>query len=130
MCESGKAHGVVFRECRFISDVPHAAFNRPYSTAAPAELPSLPFGRGPFIRRWRTAHQSLRIWDTRAPDPSALWRLVETPDSYGFSRRKRIANALAATAPDPHMDSRGHAPLCGLGRVEYSPILGKCQPSS
>ena len=53
----------------------------------------------------------LRIWDTKAPDPAALWRAVNAPDSYGFSRDAKAANLYKATAPDPHMDSRGHAPL-------------------
>ncbi len=53
----------------------------------------------------------LRIWDTKAPDPSVLCPAVSGADSYGFSRDAKAANLYKATAPDPHFKTPLEAPL-------------------
>ena len=104
-------HGVVFRECRFISGVPHAAFNRPYSTAAPAELPSLPFGRGPFIRRWRAAHQGNRVWDTESSRPVGSVPRGQRGGQLWLQPPIIACERQSATAPDPHFKTPLETPL-------------------
>jgi hypothetical protein len=93
-------------------DVPRAVFNRPYPCLAPAELPSLPFGRGPFIRRWRDPSPARSCLghgkrQTRRP----LWRAVSAPGTAGFSRRDGFAKPATATAPDPHSKTPLETPL-------------------
>ncbi len=62
-----------------------------------------------------------RIWDTNAPDPSSLWRVANAPDTAGFSRRKHIANAFAATAPAPHSKTPRATPLVGQDARRINP---------
>jgi len=52
-----------------------------------------------------------RIWDTHAPDPESLWRLVKTPGTAGFSRRSEFAKPATATVPDPHSKTPRETPL-------------------
>ncbi len=66
----------------------------------------------------------LRIWDTKAPDPSALWHLVKTPDSYGFSRDAKAANLRKATAPDPHSKTPRETPLVDRDMCRIKPFDG------
>jgi hypothetical protein len=79
--ETAGLHGLVSKNKRDTRDVTTGPAKsptsrtrcfRPYSVATPTDVPGLPFGKGPSIRRWRVFTGAIVFGTRKAPDPKTL----------------------------------------------------------
>jgi hypothetical protein len=117
MCESGRSTSEVFTAVAVNPGIPRAVLEALFRSS-PDGVTKPSFWERPFYPP---------LTD-RSPDAPYLG--YESPRPVGPVASGRDAGQLwlqppiiacerqPATAPDPHMDSRGHAPLCGSGRVQ------------